>query len=256
MNDIFRPRDDEPADRFRSAEPDRLKDAPKRFYERAEVAETEGGFAVQLDGRPVRTPGRALLMTSAEASARLIASEWEAQRERIDPTTMPATRLANTAIDGVANEMQGVREDIVRYAGSDLVCYRAEEPAGLVAAETRAWDPLLDWAAEDLKANFILGQGIVPVRQPPEAIASFGRHVEAVSDPFKLTGLHVMTALTGSAIAALAVLHGRIDADEAWHIAHVEEDWNIRLWGPDEEAAARRAAREIDMRTAAAFATA
>ena len=188
--------------------------------------------------------------------AGLIAGEWRAQGERIDPMSMPATRLANTAIDGVANETQGVREDIVRYAGSDLVCYRAEEPAGLVEEESRAWDPLLDWAAEALHANFILGAGIVPVRQPPEAIAAFGRAVEAIDGPFRLAGLHVMTALTGSAVVALAVTRGEIDAETAWKAAHVEEDWNIRLWGPDKEAAARRAARWIDMQTAAAFATA
>ena len=254
MNDIFRPRRDEPADRYRSAEPDRLKDAPKRFYERVEVVRGGPTFEVRLDDRPVRTPGRSPLALATERSARLVADEWAAQGERIDPTTMPATRLANTAIDGVANEMQAVRDDVVRYVGSDLLCYRAEEPEGLVAAEARAWDPHLDWAARHLGANFVLGQGIVPVQQPREAIARFARHVANIDDPFRLAGLHVMTALTGSAILALEVLEEALDPGEAWAAAHVEEDWNVRLWGADEEASARRAAREIEMRTAAAFA--
>ena len=256
MSELFDPRDDgEPVDRFRTAEPARLKDAPRRFYEAAEVFEGDAGFEVRLDGRPIRTPGKALLALPTAQLADLIAAEWAAQGEHIDPTTMPGTRLANTAIDGVANEMQAVREDIIRYAGSDLVCYRAEEPDALVARESEAWDPLLDWASDGLGANFILGQGIVPVRQPPEAIATFGRAVAGVEGPFRLAGMHVMTALSGSALIALAVARGVLDIEAAWRAAHVEEDWNISLWGYDEEAAARRAVREVDMRTAAQFAT-
>ena len=254
MSDVFDPRGEGWTDRQRSAEPERLKDAPRRFYETATVAAAPAGFAVRLDGRPVRTPGRGLLTAPTREIASGIAAEWDAQGERIDPTTMPLTRLANTAIDGVADRMDEVRADVVRYAGSDLLCYRAERPHGLVEREATAWDPLLTWAAKDLRANFVLGQGIVHVAQPSEALTRFANAVATVDTPFRVTGLHVMTALTGSAIVALAVTLGELDVDSAWSAAHVEENWNIHQWGADEEAAARRATREVDMRAAALFA--
>ena len=244
----------EPRRHYRGAEQDRLHDAPKRFYESASVTADDDGFRVVLDGRSIRTPGRNVLRVPRATIAEAIAGEWNGQGERIDPLTMPATRLANTALDGVAEAMDAVRAEIVAYAGSDLVCYRASEPEGLVTAEAEAWDPLLRWAADALGANMVLGEGIVPVAQPPMALAAVERVVAAFDEPLRLAGLHVMTTLTGSAIAALATAAGHVDVDEAWRLAHVEEDWNIALWGADEEAEARRAAREIDMRTAAAFA--
>ena len=243
------------AKRFRSAEPSPESQFPKRFYETVEIVE-EDGFAIRLDGRPVRTPGRAVVAAPNRPVAEAIAAEWDRQVERIDPRTMPATRLANTALDGVANEKQGVREDIVRYAGSDLICYRADGPAGLVAREAEVWDPFLDWAQTDLSANLILAEGVMHVAQPREAIAAIGATVAQVDEPFALAGLHVMTALTGSAVIALAVLRAHVDADAAWAAAHVDEDWNIAAWGEDAEAAERRGRREAEMRIAALFATA
>ena len=242
--------------RFRSPEQPREEALPKRFYTDATVERADDGWRVLLDGRPVRTPGRAFLAMPGEATAAMVADEWQAQGERIDPRTMPATRLANTALDGVVSELQAVREDVVRYAGTDLVCYRADEPEGLVRREAEAWDPYLDWASEAFGAHFVLAEGIVHTPQPREAIAAFGREVERIDGPFRLAALHVMTALTGSALIALGVAHGAFAVDDAWRAAHVDEDWNIDLWGEDAEAAARRAAREIEMRTAARFATA
>ena len=243
------------AKHFRSAEPSPESQFPKRFYETVEIVEDDG-FAIRLDGRPVRTPGRAVVAAPNRPIAEAIAAEWEAQSERVDPRTMPATRLANTALDGVANEPQAVREDIVRYAGSDLICYRADGPAGLVAREAEVWDPFLDWAQRDLSANLILAEGIVHVAQPREALAAIGAAVRQVDEPFALASLHVMTALTGSAVIALAVQRGHVDVGAAWSAAHVDEDWNIAEWGEDAEAAERRAKREAEMRVAALFATA
>ena len=242
--------------RFRSAEPSFEASLPKRFYENVEVVEDEGGHAVRLDGRPVRTPGRSVLAFPSAAVAGAVAGEWEAQGERIDPRTMPATRLANTALDGVASDEQAVREDVVRYVGSDLVCYRADGPPGLVAREAAAWDPYLDWAAEGFGAHFVLAEGVMHVAQPAEAIRAFSREVGDVEGPFRLAGLHVMTALTGSALIALAVARGRVEVGEAWAHAHVDEDWNVEQWGEDAEAARRRRQREAEMRVAALFAVA
>lgn len=246
----------EPITRFRSAEPSHESTLPERFYTDVSVVEEEGAHAVRLDGRPVRTPGRSLLALPSAALATAVAGEWEAQGERIDPRTMPATRLANTAIDGVANEMQAVAEDVVRYAGSDLVCYRADGPPALVERERAAWDPFLEWAERELDAHFVLAEGIMHVEQPPRAIGAVSAQVGRVRDPFRLAALHVMTSLTGSALIALAVLAGEVDVDNAWTAAHVDEDWNIAQWGEDEEASALRRRREAEMRVAAMFATA
>lgn len=241
--------------RFRSAEPSHVSTLPRRFYDTVTVVEEDGVHSVRLDGRPVRTPGRAVLGMPNAGMAAAVAGEWEAQVEHIDPRTMPATRLANTALDGVANEMQGVKEDVVRYAGSDLICYRADGPPALIEREAAAWDPFLDWAQTALGANLVLAEGVMHVQQPPQAIAAISAAVGQVDDPFQLAALHVMTSLTGSALIALAVLHGRTNADEAWQAAHVDEDWNIEQWGEDDEATALRKRREAEMRTAALFAT-
>ena len=220
---------------------------PKRFYERVEVAEAEDGFRVLLDGKPVRTPGRAFLTMPTEAAARLVAEEFDAQGQTLDIPAMPVLRLANTALDGVAQDPQAVLEDILRYASCDLVCYRADGPDGLVARQAECWDPVVDWARATLSARMVLAEGVMHVDQPREAIAAIGIHMKARSEPFRLAALHVMTSLTGSALLALAVDTGELSAEEAWAAAHVDEDWNIAQWGEDAEARAMRLAKHRDM---------
>ena len=165
-----------------------------------------------------------------------MAQEWRAQGERIDPATMPLTKLANSAIDGVAGREQAVIDDIMKYAASDLVCYRAPGPPGLVEAQAKHWDPVLAWAKDALGAPLKLGQGVVHVAQPQASLDRIRRAL-AGRDAFSLAALHVMTALTGSALLALAVALGRLTPEEAWEAAHVDEDWQIGQWGEDEEAA-------------------
>jgi chaperone required for assembly of F1-ATPase len=224
---------------------------PKRFYEQVAVKEGDGGFGILLDGKPVRTPGRALLALPSEPAARIVAEEFEAQREEMDIPAMPVLRLANTAIDGVAADPQAVLEDILRFASCDLVCYRAGTPEGLIVRQAACWDPILDWARASLSARMVLAEGVMHVEQPREAIAAIGVHLGLRSDPFRLAALHVMTSLTGSALLALAVEAGEISPREAWTAAHVDEDWNVEQWGEDAEAVATRAARERDMMGAA-----
>jgi chaperone required for assembly of F1-ATPase len=218
----------------------------KRFYERAEAVATPDGFAVHLDGKPVRTPGRALVLLPTEAAAALVAQEFAAQAERVDPVTMPVTRLVNTAIDGVAADPQAVLEDVLRFASSDLVCYRADAPAGLIARQAEAWDPVLDWARSALGVRFLLAEGVMHVEQPRESIGAVGVHLRQREEPLKLAAIHVMTAITGSALLALAVEAGEIDAEAGWTAAHVDEDWQAEQWGQDAEAVARHNFRKRD----------
>jgi len=226
---------------------------PKRFYERVEVTGEGGSWKVLLDGRTVRTPAGMELTLPSEAAANLIAEEYGAQGEHIDPMTMPVTRLVNTALDGVANDVQAVMEDILRYASTDLLYYRADAPERLISLQAEAWDPVLDWAEAELSVRFILAEGVMHVEQPRSTIVAVGAHLKPRSDPLRLAALHVMTTLTGSAILALAVEAGAIEAEAAWDAAHVDEDWNISQWGEDAEASARRAARKRDMMGAVAL---
>ena len=223
----------------------------KRFYTHAGIRETPEGFAILLDDKQVRTPSRNPLVALTHEIAATIAAEWAAQQDVIDPTTMPMTRLANSVIDGVAGSVDVVVEDIAKYLGSDLLFYRAGHPEALVAREAAHWDPVLFWAAETLGAHFILAEGIVHVRQPDPAIAA--ARAALPSDPWAVAALHVITTLTGSALLALALMRGRLDADEVWAAAHVDEDWNSEQWGVDEEVATRRAVRLGDFRAAAAI---
>jgi chaperone required for assembly of F1-ATPase len=223
---------------------------PKRFYKDVAVKDEGGVAAPLLDGKPVRTPGKAPLALPTRAAAEAVAEEWRAQGERIDPSTMPLTRLANSAIDGVRGEEQGVAADIARHAGSDLLSYHAEGPEGLIAAQAQHWDPVLAWAERDLDAPFLRVKGVVHLEQPVSSLAQIERRLEAFN-AFGLAALHVMTQLTGSALLALAVALGQLTPEEAWAAAHVDEDWQIAQWGEDAEAAVRRANRKRDFDAAA-----
>jgi chaperone required for assembly of F1-ATPase len=214
-----------------------------RFYKGVEVREADGRHALLLDGRGARTPGRNPLSATSQPLMLEVAEEWQRQRETIDPAKMPLTRLLNSAIDGVVHTMAETRADILSYAGSDLLCYRAEEPDTLVARQARAFDPVLRWAAESLGARFNVTTGVMHVAQPPEAWVAIGAAVDAYDDPVAVAGLSVLTTLTGSALLALAVARGFLSAEAAWHAAHVDEDFQAERWGADGEAMVRREGR-------------
>ena len=244
-------RDNEPGDPMRAAQAN-MRPAPiKRFYATADVREADGLHALTLDGRAARTPGKRPLAARRRALMLKVADEWARQGETVDPSDMPLTRLVNSALDGVANTMEETRAEIVRYAGADLLCYRAEAPELLAERQRAAFDPVLDWAAVALGARFACTAGIVHVQQPAEAIEAVRAAVAAFDDPVALAALSVIAALTGSAVLALAVAHGFVTPDEAWRIAHTDEDFQIERWGEDEEAKARRAARWREMAAAA-----
>jgi chaperone required for assembly of F1-ATPase len=221
----------------------------KRFYTEAGVVESADGFGVVLDGKPIRTPSGHAVVAPSRQIADAVAMEWNAQPEFINPLTMPMTRFANSVVDAVVGRVDAVVEDVAKYLQSDLLFYRAGHPEALVAREAANWDPVLFWAADVLGAHFILGEGIVHVRQPDAAVAA--ARAALPKDPWSVAAMHVITTLTGSALLALALLQGVLSREQLWAAAHVDEDWNIAQWGVDEEVAARRAARLIDFTAAA-----
>jgi chaperone required for assembly of F1-ATPase len=237
LEDIFK---NQPLDPIEAARKSVRVNLRKRFYKQAGTADN----AVTLDGKPVMTPKRRALKAPNAAIAQAMAGEWDAQRDTIDPGAMPLTRLANAIIDGVADAPDAVRDEIVKYLGSDLVFYRADQPDGLIEQQAQHWDPLIDFARDSYGARFVLAQGIVHQAQPPEAIAAAA--VSIPNEPWKLGALAAITTITGSALIALALAANAIDADAAWNAAHVDEDWNAAKWGEDAEVKARRAARRAE----------
>jgi chaperone required for assembly of F1-ATPase len=246
-NDNDKTRDErDPAKKIR----DSLKpELPKRFYKEASVEERDGKFRILLDGRGVKTPKKRDLALPTRALAEAIVEEWAAQGERIDPATMPLTRIANSAIDAVADHMAEVAADIQAFAGNDLICYRAEGPAAFIERQKVAWDPILAWAHEALGADFHVGEGVTPIEQPERSVAAVGEALRG-ADPFRLASLHVMTTLMGSALLTLAHAKGRLTLDEAWDAAHVDEQWQAEHWGWDAEAEERARLRKREFSAA------
>jgi chaperone required for assembly of F1-ATPase len=227
----------------------------QRFYKSARFAEhDDGGFAVQLDGRLVKTPGGKTLAVPTRQLVKAIAAEWDRQGETIDPASLPLTRLANSAIDGAAGREGEVAGDILKYAAADLVCYRAAYPAGLAEAQAKLWDPVLTWIKERYNAPFQTGLGIAHVTQPPSSLAALRTELGSFG-AFKLTALHVMTSLTGSALIALTYAGGGLDVAGAWAAAHADENWQVSQWGEDFEAAQRQKTRFTEFESAARFFT-
>eukprot|EP01037_Dinobryon_pediforme_P022545 gene22545-23737_t len=228
------------------------RDLPQRFYKLADVRHDPDGFVVTLDGRDIKTPAKRSLVVPRAALAEAIAAEWNAQGTHIDPGTMPFTRFANSVIDGVADRFADVVADLAGYAGSDLLCYRADSPARLVERQGAHWDPILDWVDEQLGARFLVAEGVIFQTQDPEAIERI-RVELARLDPWALAAVHTVTTLTGSVLIALALAKDRLDPEAAWIAGSLEEHWSLEVWGHDEEAAARLAHRKREFEAAAAF---
>jgi chaperone required for assembly of F1-ATPase len=249
FTEIFENQPIDPMESARSSLRHRLR---KRFYMRATTGEAG---EVLLDGKQVFTPARKPLAAPSRALAEALAAEWDAQKEEIDPGGMALTRLANAAIDAVAAMPAAVAAEIEKYLGSDLLCYRAEAPEGLVARQAQHWDPVLAWARDKFGARFVLAQGVVHVAQPSEAIAAMRARIPTDPDNIKniwrLAALASITALTGSALIALALAEGALDVEAAWAAAHVDEDWQMSQWGRDDVALARRDYRFAEMQAAA-----
>lgn len=224
----------------------------KRFWKEASVETADGGFRVLLDGRGVSTPSKAPLVVPTRAMADAIAVEWDAQEGEIKPLTMPVTRAANSAIEKVTPQHAGVAQMLAEYGATDLLCYRAEVQGELTQRQAGGWDPLLDWAQERYGARLILGAGIMPVTQHPDAVA---RLMDAVDQTpaFPMTALHDLVTLTGSLVLGLAVSENRLSASDAWRLSRIDEDWQIEQWGADEEAAEAADAKRAQLLQAKVF---
>lgn len=221
----------------------------KRFWTSVAV---DAERVVRLDDRPVRTPGRAPLALPTDALAAAVAAEWRAVGDTLDPRAMPLTGLANAAIDRIGADPAVFAAGLAAYGESDLLCYRADSPAALVARQAAAWDPVLDWARRRYDVHFVLATGIVHRPQPQPTLARLGEAVAAL-DAFVLAGLHPVVTVTGSLLLGLALADGAIDADAAWAAARVDEDWQAEQWGADPLAAEAAAARRADLDAGATF---
>ncbi|MCR6631232.1 MAG: ATPase [Magnetospirillum sp.] len=218
----------------------------KRFYKQAAVAETEEGFAVHLDGRAVKTPAGKRLAVPSRRLAEAMAAEWDAQGEEIRPATMPMTQLASTALDRVGPERDTIRQQLAGFAGTDLLCYRADFPPDLVARQTAQWQPLLDWAADILGGRLAVTSGVMAVTQPVEAVEALLARLDGY-DSWRLTAAQAACAAAGSLVLALALVEGRLTGQQAYELSQLDESYQIEQWGEDWEAAQRRQALQRDI---------
>ena len=219
----------------------------KRFYKEVSVAHGVNGFAVLLDGKPVKTPGRRALALPTERLADAIAVEWQSQGGEIIATTMPLLRLANTVIDGVALNPGDVASAILRFGENDLLCYRAHQPPELVKRQMEGWNPLLDWVRQRHGARMTVTEGFAHVDQSLDALGAL-RQALGEFDPFSLAALHVIASITGSTVLALAVAEGFIPGAYAFQLSRIDETYQAEKWGEDAEAVKRAAllAHELD----------
>jgi chaperone required for assembly of F1-ATPase len=221
----------------------------KRFYKAARAA---AFGAIEIDGKPAKTPGRQPLVLPNQKLAEAVAEEWNTQSEEIDLRTMPLTGLANAAIDRIAPDEEVFARGLAIYGESDLLCYRAESPPLLVERQAKAWDPILQWARRHYDVDFEVASGIMHRHQPQATVDRLG-HAVHIRSAFELAGLSPLVTISGSLVVALALAEGAIDVDTAWKAATVDEKWQTDHWGEDDEAARTLAARQRDFEAGRRF---
>lgn len=224
----------------------------KRFWALAEAKETAGGFAITLDGRPVKTPARAELVVPWRAMAGEIAAEWNGCGDEVDPAAMPMTGLANAAIDRIGPDKDEYASGLASYGESDLLCYRAEGPDALVRWQAESWDALLHWARRRYDVDFSCQAGVMHVAQPVETVRRLAHAVKLLG-PFELAGLSPLVTIGGSLVAALAIYEKMMPAEAAWDAVSLEDRWQLEQWGDDPDARAALDARRRDFLAAARF---
>lgn len=226
----------------------------KRFYKDTAVNAGDGGWRVLLDGRPMRTPAKAVLVVPTRALADAIADEWLAvpEKQEIDVSHLRLTRLAATGLDRVATQRERVIEDTAKYAGSDMLCYRAPAPSSLVSRQQETWQPLLDWAAGRYGAALAVVEGTTFVDQPADAVARLRAAVAAHGD-LALSALYNLTHISGSLVIALAVAEGHLPADRAFAAAQLDELYQIERWGEDPTSTLRHENIKHDIAAGARF---
>lgn len=220
----------------------------KKFYETVAVAATKGGYSVTLDDRPIKTPAKAPLILPTEALAEAVAAEWRAQGDDVDPSTMPMTRLVNTALDRVAPRMAEVVDELVGFAHTDLLCYRAVDQEALVAAQAETWQPYLEWLKANMGVDLEVTSGVVPLTQSDEAIKRLLEEV-ASFDSFSLSAFHAFVSGFGSIVLALALVRGFKDFETCWAASLLDETHQESLWGLDAEVEDKRNRLKVEMAT-------
>ena len=223
----------------------------RRFYKDVTVTDDLG---IALDGRAVKTPLKASLHLPTRALAEAVAAEWDAQGEKIDVASMLFTKLANTAIDRVAPDRARIEAEVLEFANSDLVCYRASHPPQLVERHAAFWNPVVDWARTALDAPFEVTVGLIHKPQPGAALSAHALALRSLNE-FQLAAYHSLMTLTGSALIAMMLACNATDPEAAWHAAHVDEDYQVEHWGQDAEAQARRALRYQEFMACCRFMT-
>jgi chaperone required for assembly of F1-ATPase len=227
-------------------------DVNRRFYREAAAIPDGDTWRIALDGKVVKTPARNPLGLPKRGLAEAIAAEWAAQDTKVKPDTMPLMQLASTAIDRVAPDRDRIIAETAGYAATDLICYRAESPADLVARQAAAWDPLIAWLRARYDVSLQVGSGVIAIPQSDQALAALTRAVAALDD-LRLTAVAVMTGASGSLAIALAVLEGRISPEEGTQAAQLDELFQAERWGLDPEAEKRRAVQKADLVAARRF---
>ena len=224
----------------------------KRFWKKATVVEVSGGYGIELDGQRVQTPSKLPLIVVFRVIADAIASEWMAQVNLVNPSAMPATRMANSVIDKVILNQNAIIEMLTEYSGSDLLCYRATSPQSLIDAQGIVWDPLLDWSAKTNLAPMNVASGIMHVEQPVTSIDVYRSKLKEMN-PYQLAGVHDLITISGSVIISMALISNHFSIDEAWTAASVDEIWQEKQWGSDMEAKEVRAKKRLDFEFAFNF---
>ena len=221
----------------------------KRFYKLVTVTPELG---IELDERPVKTPGKLPLRLPNPQLADAVAAEWRAQGDSIVPQSMPLTGLANAAIERVAGDVRAFADGLSAYAETELLCYRADAPPELVMRQQTVWDPVLEWAQRRYDVSFTLVTGIIHRPQPPRSLARLKAAIGAYGS-FELAALSPIVTISGSLIIALAVAEAAVTPDSAFDVAHLDELWQAEKWGEDDFALDARAVHRADFLAACDF---
>ncbi|MBL4800649.1 MAG: hypothetical protein JKY45_02075 [Emcibacter sp.] len=224
----------------------------KRFYKEAIVTAADQGFVVSLDGREVKTPEKRDNVSPTKALAEAICQEWNDQDDKVVPDSMPVAKLQNTAIDRVETRRDDLIAELVKYAGTDMLCYRAEFPVDLAQMQTVQWQPLLDWVLENHGMMLKVTTGILHVGQDAGEIAKLEKFLRAMGS-FHLAAFYNITTICGSVSVALNVLGGNLTTDQAWAAAQLDENYQIEQWGVDDEAKIRQDNMKAELDAAAFF---
>lgn len=224
----------------------------KRFWKEAAVVQTDDGYKVTLDGHPVRTPSKSALIIRYHSIAEQIADEWMAQEEEVDPTTMPATRMVNSVIDKVSVNADAIVEMLSEYAGTDLLCYRATTPQSLIAEQARVWDPLLQWSADAMNAPLNFTSGVMFMAQEEVSVDVYRQKLKSLNH-YQLAGVHDLISISGSMVIAFALISNHISLEQAWIAATIDEAWQEKQWGADDEAQETLAKKRVDFEFAYGF---